>query len=138
MNSKKPRRACLNCSKEVKRPIDTYCNNTCQHQFEFNEREKKVLESGDVSQGWGGAVGVKNFLVYHQGQNCSVCGITEWCGQPVPLVMDHIDGNSNNWLLVNLRLVCGNCDMQLPTYKSKNRGNGRHFRTQRRNEGKSY
>ena len=50
----------------------------------------------------------------------------------------HIDGNSDNNALVNLRLVCGNCDMQLPTYKSKNRGNGRHNRRKRYSEGKSF
>ena len=52
--------------------------------------------------------------------------------------MDHIDGNSDNWMDNNLRLVCGNCDMQLPTYKSKNLGNGRYKRRQRYLEGKSY
>jgi len=40
--------------------------------------------------------------------------------------------------LKNLRLVCGNCDMLLPTYKSKNKGNGRHNRRKRYAEGKSY
>jgi len=45
--------------------------------------------------------------------------------QPVPLVLDHIDGHFENNNEENLRLVCGNCDMQLSTYKSKNIGNGR-------------
>ena len=27
----------------------------------------------------------------------------------------------------NFRLVCCNCDAQLPTFKSKNRGNGRSY-----------
>lgn len=38
----------------------------------------------------------------------------------------------------NLRMICSNCDSQLPTYKSKNKGNGRHYRTKRYEEGKSY
>ena len=33
--------------------------------------------------------------------------------------------------------VCGNCNMQLPTFASKNRGNGRFYRRQRYAEGKS-
>jgi len=56
----------------------------------------------------------------------------------MPLVLDHVDGNSENNKLENFRLVCGNCDMQLPTYKNKNKGNGRHYRMKRYKEGKSY
>jgi hypothetical protein len=49
-------------------------------------------------------------------------------GERVPLILDHIDGNSTNWSVANLRLVCGNCDMQLPTYKGRNKGSGREWR----------
>ena len=49
-----------------------------------------------------------------------------------------MNGDSENCALDNLRLVCGNCDMQLPTYKSKNRGKGRAWRRRRYAEGKSY
>lgn len=51
----------------------------------------------------------------------------DWPTRP-PLVLDHIDGNASNWNENNLRLVCGNCDMQLPTYKSKNRNSARKKR----------
>ena len=56
----------------------------------------------------------------------------------MPLVLDHIDGHASNWRLKNLRLVCHNCDAQLPTYKGKNRGNGRHLRRERYAAGKSF
>jgi hypothetical protein len=54
------------------------------------------------------------------------------------LVLDHIDGNPTNNCRENLRLVCPNCDSQLATYKSRNRGNGRHYRRQRYADGQSY
>lgn len=75
----------------------------------------------------------KEFLIYKYGRKCWICGITEWTGQPVPLVFDHIDGNSDNQTFENCRLVCGNCDMLLPTYKSKNKAVGRRakMRTQK-------
>jgi len=69
---------------------------------------------------------------------CSLCGINTWQGKPTPVVMDHIDGNPNNNCRENLRLICSNCDAQLPTYKGKNKGNGRHSRAQRYKNGQSY
>jgi len=50
-------------------------------------------------------------------------------GSPIPLVLDHIDGNAMNYAVVNLRLVCGNCNMQLSTFAGKNRGKGTRGRT---------
>lgn len=93
----------------------------------------------DVEDGKGaGARVTKSYLVMMRGHKCTICEITEWEGQPVPLVLDHIDGNSGNQKLTNLRLVCGNCDMQLPTYKNKNKGKGRHSRLQRYKKGLSH
>jgi hypothetical protein len=57
---------------------------------------------------------------------CACCGLgPEWHDKPMPLILDHIHGVNNDNRLENLRFVCSNCDSQLPTYKSKNRTNGR-------------
>jgi hypothetical protein len=47
---------------------------------------------------------------------CAICGINEWQGQPLVLRLDHINGVPNDHRLENLRLVCPNCDSQLPTF----------------------
>jgi hypothetical protein len=53
---------------------------------------------------------------------CSICNIgPEWMGKPMPLILDHINGVNNDNRFENLRFVCGHCDSQLETYKSKNR-----------------
>lgn len=52
---------------------------------------------------------------------CSICGIIEWNGFPLVLHLDHIDGNSHNHLLENLRLVCPNCHSQTDTWCGKNK-----------------
>lgn len=70
---------------------------------------------------------VRKYLEHKYGHKCSICGITEWMGKPVPIIVDHIDGNALNRKLENFRLVCPNCDAQLPTYKSKNK-HGRKWR----------
>ena len=51
---------------------------------------------------------------------CAVCGLREWRGSPIPLDMDHIDGDHLNNELSNLRLLCPNCHAQTPTYKARN------------------
>ena len=64
---------------------------------------------------------MKRYLINENGHKCSICGIMEWRNKPVPLVCDHIDGDTTNSNVNNFRLVCCNCDAQLPTYKSKNK-----------------
>jgi 5-methylcytosine-specific restriction endonuclease McrA len=52
---------------------------------------------------------------------CEICGITEWNGNPISMQLDHIDGNSHNHKLENLRMTCPNCHSQTETYCGKNK-----------------
>ncbi len=52
---------------------------------------------------------------------CAGCERTLWLGRPIPLELDHVDGNRKNNSLNNLRLLCPNCHALTPTYRSKNR-----------------
>ena len=52
---------------------------------------------------------------------CSSCKNTEWLGRPIPLELDHIDGNRSNNRLDNLRLLCPNCHSFTPTSRGRNR-----------------
>ena len=51
---------------------------------------------------------------------CSNCGGAEWLGKPMPLELDHIDGDKTNNVLGNLRLICPNCHALTPTYRGRN------------------
>lgn len=53
---------------------------------------------------------------------CSDCGITKWRGHPVPLELDHINGNNRDNRLENLRLLCCNCHGLTPTWRGRNWG----------------
>lgn len=54
---------------------------------------------------------------------CEICKLTEWNNKPIPIELDHIDGNSTNHKLENLRLLCPNCHAQTETYRGKNKSN---------------
>ena len=53
---------------------------------------------------------------------CEICGLKEWLGNPIPLELDHIDGNHYNNELNNIRIICPNCHALQPTNSGKNVG----------------
>ena len=60
------------------------------------------------------AVGLKERL-------CEMCGQGEiWHGRPMSLVLDHINGVSDDHRLENLRIVCANCAATLETHCGRN------------------
>ena len=124
---------CGFCNKKLPEINRKYCNPKCQAS------KQKIHKWHDIENGLvKSPIVLKKYLIEKFGHECSICKITQWMQCKAPLVLDHIDGNANNNLPINLRLVCGNCDMQLPTYKSKNKGKGRAYRRERYANGQSY
>lgn len=128
---------CKQCGKEIKSKYHRsvqFCSYSCFHTDQWDERKREIARLGIVGE----CRIAKRYLIETEGHACKICEGTTWNEQPIPLVLDHINGNPDDWRVENLRLICPNCDAQTPTYKSKNRGNGRHSRRQRYKEGKSY
>lgn len=58
--------------------------------------------------------------------HCSMCDLHAWLGRPIPLELDHIDGDRENNEIANLRLLCPNCHAMTPTYRGRNKTPARH------------
>jgi hypothetical protein len=85
-----------------RRPLSTYLKDGSQ--VKSSKLRERILEEG---------------LKEHR---CEECGLTEWRGRPIPLELDHVDGDRTNNRFENLRLLCPNCHALTPTYRGRNIG----------------
>ncbi|GGZ43977.1 hypothetical protein GCM10010301_15620 [Streptomyces plicatus] len=59
-------------------------------------------------------------------EQCALCGNDGlWHGRPIPLEVDHVDGDWRNNRIENLRLLCPNCHSITDTYRGRGKGRAR-------------
>lgn len=122
---------CKRCGKSVGKNNKT---GYCQSCLIITRQEEKIqtwLNTGNTGMGVDTTIRgvIRDYILNEQGHKCAICGLAdEWNNMPLNFVLDHIDGNAANSCRDNLRLVCPNCDSQLPTYKSKNKQSARTAR----------
>ena len=117
---------CKNCNKKLEYNQKLYCSLKCFNDKRWTKTVTKIEEDQFISDNRRNIA--RKYLVYKYGHECQICNNTTWNKKPIPLILDHIDGNSDNGSLTNLRIICPNCDAQLSTYKGANKGKGRKYR----------
>lgn len=124
---------CLNCGVTNKwgySKVNKFCNNTCQGKYKWEHQTKPRVLEGKVRE----PTTLKKFLVEKFGEVCKICGLgATYNNLPLTLQVDHIDGNSDNNMPKNLRLLCPNCHSQTDTHGCKGQGN-RYKKVTKRNK----
>ncbi|OAH15159.1 HNH endonuclease signature motif containing protein [Streptomyces jeddahensis] len=56
-------------------------------------------------------------------EQCALCGTEAvWRGHPLPLEVDHVDGNWRDNRIENLRFLCPNCHSTTDNYRGRGKG----------------
>ena len=107
--------------------MNKFCSTACSAKSVWEHKSKPRIE-----QGLGG--NLHRYLKETRGDMCEVCGQSSVHNDnPLTLQVDHIDGNSDNNVLSNVRLLCPNCHTQTENWGSKGKGN-RYKKITKRNQ----
>ena len=85
----------------TKYPVEYYLKKDC-NSIGSNELKKRLIAAK---------------IFEHK---CYKCNGTLWNNLPIPIELEHIDGDHNNNELSNLTILCPNCHAQTSTYRGKN------------------
>jgi hypothetical protein len=128
---KREDRFCLYCSNLIESANKNYCSRPCGIDYRYNETINK-WKNGEISGATKYSIsGTIRKYIFRKYQNkCSICSWAEinLVSGKRPLQIDHIDGNSENNVEENLRLLCPNCHSLTPTFGALNKGHGRKWR----------
>ena len=132
-NAKKQKKIKICPSCNIEHRSKKYCSLKCQQGFKWKKTKTKIEQEGGVEN-----IRQARRYLLEKSNACVMCKHSMWNGEQILLICDHINGNSDDWTLTNLRMICSNCDATTPFYKNKNMGNGRAYRRLRYRQGKSF
>ena len=60
-------------------------------------------------------------IAVEQEGRCEDCDAYEWRDHPIPLELEHIDGDTSNDARSNLKMICCNCHALTSTWRGRNK-----------------
>lgn len=131
-------RSCEFCGNEItKRWASKFCSHQCQAAYThstFITQWKNGDINASICDGLSVSKHIRRHLFEKYTNQCCKCGwskVNPTTGK-IPLVINHIDGDSSNNVEQNLELICPSCDSLTPTYMALNKGKGREARRRKR------
>jgi hypothetical protein len=106
------------------------------HSLETISRYKNMSEESKIKMNWNknnfnadfsynGKGSHKKVLIRERGYCCESCNLTEWLNEPIPLELEHCDGDNKNNIKENLLLLCPNCHAKTKFYRGRNINTGK-------------
>lgn len=115
---------CLQCQNSFSHGHSStgkYCSGSCQQEWKYENVTVPMILRGETSQ----RPTLKRYMIRKHGHQCMMCKSTEWMGEPIPLELDHIEGDASKNKPEDIRILCPNCHAMTPTWKNRNKGKGR-------------
>ena len=110
---------CKSCGNQFPHSYGSYnkfCSLQCFADYKWKNESIPLILAGKGGN-------YKRYIVETRGEECERCGQGPiWNNEPLTLQLDHIDGDSDNNALDNLRLLCPNCHTQTETYGNAGKG----------------
>jgi hypothetical protein len=123
-------KTCANCGEDFtprkdREHTSTVCSRSCQLALFVQKgtttaaaTAKAKRHAGDTEKmTW---TTLRRRVIEEQDGYCKHCDLNEWMGQPMPLTVNHIDGDRSNNKRDNLEAICPNCHMLTPTFCGRN------------------
>lgn len=123
---------CVNCNLELNYNQKKFCSRTCDGAWKYKIVSIPQIEAGTSTN----VTAIKRYLQETRGEYCSVCRCPPiHMAKKLTMQLDHIDGNSDNNNLINLRLICPNCHSQTETFCGRQKKDTRRNRYLRKIKG---
>lgn len=92
-----------------------------------DQKDKMAWNRGKYSAdfSYDGSGSHKKVLIEERGHICQSCKLTSWLNEPIPLELEHCDGDNKNNVKENLLLLCPNCHAKTKFYRGRNINSGK-------------
>lgn len=122
---------CVSCRKTLTKSWQRkYCSNQCQADERYTKFKTLWIDAHKKVSTVNISRHIKRYLIETYGEKCSECGWNKKhpITARVPIEVDHKNGDANDNVPSNIRLLCPNCHALTASFRNLNKGKGRSRR----------